>query len=42
MVAAGWHAHLDLLLARATGAEARPFWDGWTGLREEYEARLLA
>jgi len=41
-VAAGWHAHLDVLAARAAGAEPAPFWDHWNGLRQEYERRLPA
>ncbi len=39
-VSAGWHAHLDLLDARLAGAEPTPFWDRWTTLRAEYDARL--
>lgn len=39
-VAAGWHVHLDILVARATGEEPEPFWDGWSQLRQEYERRL--
>ena len=27
-VGAGWHAHLDVLVARTTGKEPPPFWDG--------------
>lgn len=40
-VSAGWHAHLDILAARAggTGSPA-PFWDSWSRLRAEYDARL--
>ena len=41
-VASGWHMHLDLLVARASGAEATPFWDGWNRLREDYERRIPA
>jgi uncharacterized protein YndB with AHSA1/START domain len=41
-VAAGWHTHLDLLVARARGEEPMPFWDGWRRVREEYERRLPA
>jgi uncharacterized protein YndB with AHSA1/START domain len=41
-VSAGWHAHLDILVARATGREPGPFWDGWTRLRAEYDQRLPA
>ena len=32
-VGAGWHAHLDMLVARLTGKEPEPFWDGWSRLR---------
>ncbi len=39
-VSAGWHAHLDVLLAIISGAPAEPFWDQWTRLRGEYDARL--
>ena len=41
-VASGWHMHFDLLVARASGAEATPFWDGWNRLREDYEERIPA
>jgi hypothetical protein len=41
-VSAGWHAHLDVLLARATGKEPEPFWDGLSRLRKEYDRRLPA
>ena len=40
-VSAGWHAHLDLLVAHASGKGASgSFWDGWGRLREEYDRRL--
>ena len=39
MVGAGWHMHLDILVARATGKEPAPFWDGWSRLKEEYDRR---
>ncbi len=42
MVGAGWHAHLDILLARASGSEPQPFWDAWSRLRQEYDRRLPA
>ncbi|HLJ43071.1 MAG TPA: SRPBCC family protein [Candidatus Binataceae bacterium] len=41
-VGAGWHMHLDILVARATGMEPAPFWDGWSRLRNEYERRIPA
>jgi uncharacterized protein YndB with AHSA1/START domain len=28
-VSAGWHMHLDVLVARASGKEPAPFWEGW-------------
>ena len=40
MVGAGWHAHLDILVARVDGAQPAPFWDSWSRLREEYDRRL--
>jgi uncharacterized protein YndB with AHSA1/START domain len=39
-VGPGWHMHLDVLVARATGKEPEPFWDGWLRLKAEYERRL--
>ena len=41
-VSAGWHMHLDILVARATGKEPAPFWDGWSRLQKEYDRRLPA
>ena len=41
-VSAGWHMHLDILVARITGTEPQPFWDGWARLRAEYEQRMPA
>lgn len=41
-VGPGWHMHLDILVARATGKEPEPFWDGWSRLREEYDRRIPA
>lgn len=41
-VSAGWHAHLDVLAARAAGREPAPFWDGWRAIRAEYDRRLPA
>lgn len=40
MVGAGWHQHLDTLVSRARGDRPEPFWDGWTRLRDEYDARI--
>lgn len=39
MVGAGWHMHLDVLVARMYGTTTEPFWDGWTRLTTEYERR---
>ena len=41
-IAAGWHAHLDVLVACATDTKKVPFWDGWKRLRDIYERRLSA
>jgi uncharacterized protein YndB with AHSA1/START domain len=42
MIGAGWHMHLDILAARATGNEPEPFWDGWSRLKKEYDRRMPA
>ena len=42
MVGAGWHMHLDILVARATNTEPEPFWDGWSRLKKEYDRRVPA
>jgi len=42
MVGAGWHMHLDVLVARVSGTEPEPFWDGWSRLKAEYDRRLPA
>jgi uncharacterized protein YndB with AHSA1/START domain len=39
---AGWHMHLDVLVARTNGEEPAPFWDGWARLQQEYDRRLPA
>lgn len=41
-VGAGWHMHLDILVAVATGKKPKPFWDGWARLKSEYERRMPA
>lgn len=41
-VAAGWHQHLDTLVARANGRAPAPFWDGWSRLTRDYDSRLPA
>lgn len=40
MVSAGWHMHLDLLVASMYGRERVPFWPGWARLKAAYEQRL--
>ena len=42
MVGAGWHMHLDVLVARASGKEPEPFWDGWSRLKKDYDQRMPA
>lgn len=42
MIGAGWHMHLDILAARASGTQPEPFWDGWQRLRAEYDRRIPA
>jgi uncharacterized protein YndB with AHSA1/START domain len=39
-VSGGWHMHLDILVARMSGKEPAPFWDGWSRLKKEYEQRM--
>ena len=39
-VSAGWHMHLDTLVARVSGVEPAPFWDGWARLKQDYDSRL--
>jgi uncharacterized protein YndB with AHSA1/START domain len=41
-VSAGWHMHLDVLVARASDKEPAPFWEGWARLQQEYDRRLPA
>jgi uncharacterized protein YndB with AHSA1/START domain len=41
-VGPGWHAHLDTLVADATGQQPQPFWDRWISLQKDYERRLPA
>ena len=38
--AAGWHMHLDVLVARASGTESAPFCDGFSRLLQEYDRRI--
>ncbi|KAF1708810.1 ATPase [Pseudoxanthomonas kalamensis DSM 18571] len=39
-IGAGWHMHLDVLVARANGRKPEPYWDGWMRLRDEYDQRV--
>jgi uncharacterized protein YndB with AHSA1/START domain len=39
-ISAGWHAHLEMLAARAAGNEPPQFWETWSRLRKEYERRI--
>jgi uncharacterized protein YndB with AHSA1/START domain len=41
-VAAGWHAHLDVLAAKVAGESPPPFWANWSELREQYARRIPA
>ena len=41
-VSAGWHMHLDVLVARMTGKELGSFWDGWSSLKQDYDGRIPA
>lgn len=41
-VSAGWHAHLDVLVARMSGVEPDPFWDRWSSLKADYDRMLPA
>ena len=41
-VSTGWHAHLDMLVARMTGKEPSPFWESFKRLKNEYERRTPA
>ncbi len=39
-VGAGWHSHLDILVANVSGSAAEPFWDAWKRLQQDYDQRL--
>jgi uncharacterized protein YndB with AHSA1/START domain len=41
-VAAGWHAHLDVLAAKASGETPPKFWDHWQALVADYDQRIPA
>ncbi|MEJ8572680.1 SRPBCC family protein [Microbaculum marinum] len=42
MVGAGWHMHLDILVARVKGNESAPFWEGWLRLKDDYDRLIPA
>ena len=39
-VAAGWHTHLDILVAQAMGKAGPSFWAEWNRLHDDYAVRL--
>lgn len=41
-VSAGWHAHLDVLVARLNDEIPQPFWEAWQRLHNDYDKRLPA
>ena len=41
-VSAGWHMHLDILVARMTDQQPATFWNGWSRLKQDYDQRLPA
>lgn len=41
-VAAGWHTHLDILVAVAGDARGPSFWSTWRRLQQDYDQRLPA
>ncbi|WP_269713983.1 SRPBCC family protein [Caulobacter sp. NIBR2454] len=41
-VSSGWHAHLDVLEAKARGKTPAPFWDRVAVLKPQYDQRLPA
>lgn len=40
MIAAGWHQHLDILVALAGKQTPPSFWPGWRNLQKIYDSRL--
>jgi len=42
MIGAGWHMHLNVLVARANGTQPESFWQGWSRLKDEYERLIPA
>jgi uncharacterized protein YndB with AHSA1/START domain len=41
-VCAGWHAHLELLVAHLEGSQPPSLWGTWKRLRKDYEEQLCA
>jgi uncharacterized protein YndB with AHSA1/START domain len=41
-VAAGWHAHVGVMVAKVSGEAPPPFWDTWQGLCRDYDQRIPA
>lgn len=41
-IAAGWHAHLDILASRLRAEQPAPFWDAWRQYKADYEQRIAA
>lgn len=41
-VSTGWHKHLNLLAEVLAGGKPSPFWDGWDGIKAEYDRRIPA
>jgi uncharacterized protein YndB with AHSA1/START domain len=41
-IAAGWHAHLDVLEAKIAGRSPKAFWSNWASLKADYEQRIPA
>ena len=41
-VSAGWHAHLDVLVAITSGEKGKAFWDNWMALKAVYDKRIPA
>ncbi len=41
-VAAGWHAHLGILIERLEGVEPQRFWSEFEALEQEYQRRIPA
>jgi uncharacterized protein YndB with AHSA1/START domain len=42
MIGAGWHMHLDILVARASDTRPESFWLGWSRLKQDYERLIPA